>query len=96
MPSVQAAVGWMPEHKGLIMGWIVGMLGFAGAIWNWIVDTIINPDSLQPSGPPSDKIFPREIAERIPELIRILFCIHFVCALITITFVFKKHVPLPA
>lgn len=85
----------MPEYKGLIMGWIVGMLGISAALWNYIVNSIINPENIVPTGPINDKVFPDEIAEKIPDLIRTLFCIHGVIALIVVIFVFKKPVPAP-
>lgn len=93
MPSVQAAVSWMPEYKGLIMGWIVGMIGIAAALWNLITNTLINPEGLLPSGPASDKSFPIEMAEKVPGLLRTLFCIHLVMHIIAVIFVMKKPVP---
>lgn len=93
MPSVQCSVGWMPEHKGLIMGWIVGMLGISAAIWNFIINSLINPEGILPLGPANDKVFPIEIAEKVPELIRTLFAIHFLLAIISVLFVFKKQIP---
>lgn len=77
------------------MGWIVGMLGIAAALWNFIINTIINPDNILPTGPANDKVFPLEIAEKIPSLIRTLCLIHVAIAVIVVIFVFKKPVPAP-
>jgi len=77
------------------MGWIVGMLGISAALWNFIVNSIINPENVVPTGPVNDKVFPADIADKIPDLIRTLCLIHLVIAVIVVIFVFKKPVPVP-
>lgn len=77
------------------MGWIVGMLGISAALWNFIVNSIINPENVVPTGPVNDKVFPADIADKIPELIKTLCLIHLVIAVIVVIFVFKKPVPVP-
>jgi len=63
---------WFPERKGLISGLIVGSIGMGNFAFNMISTTLINPDNVLPGTieGTTDILFPKEIAERFPKMIR--------------------------
>jgi MFS family permease len=71
---------WFPERKGLVTGLIVGGYGFGAFIFGFITTAIANPDNLSPSVPQDgsgdqDKLFPKEVGDRVPYMLR--FCLIF-------------------
>lgn len=65
---------WFPEKKGLISGIIVGGYGFGAFIFGFISTAIVNSENEKPqvqkdSGT-TDKLFPRDVADKVPEMFR--------------------------
>jgi len=75
---------WFPDHKGLISGLIIGAFGFGSFFFSFISTALANPNNLsasviEGSGNP-DKFFPKEVADRVPHMLRIcLICWAFLC-----------------
>jgi OFA family oxalate/formate antiporter-like MFS transporter len=65
---------WFPEHKGLVSGLIVAGYGFGSFIFGFITSAICNPDDakvhVDDGSGDTDKLFPREVADRVPEMFR--------------------------
>lgn len=65
---------WFPERKGLVSGLILAGFGFSSFIFGFITTAIANPHDLTVridygSGS-NDKLFPEEVANRVPEMFR--------------------------
>ena len=65
---------WFPERKGLISGLIISGFGFGAFIYSFITTSICNPHDLKPQFHKTqdsvDKVFPIEVAVKVPEMIR--------------------------
>lgn len=80
---------WFPENKGLISGLVVAGFGFGAFIFGFISTGIVNPNNLKANKPfvhdgTIDKIFPFEVAMRVPHMFRICLIFWSVFALIAI------------
>jgi OFA family oxalate/formate antiporter-like MFS transporter len=64
---------WFPKNRGLVSGLIVAGYGFAAFIFGFMSTGIVNPDNLGTyENENGDKIFPKEVSDRVPGMIRIL------------------------
>jgi OFA family oxalate/formate antiporter-like MFS transporter len=86
---------WFPEKRGLVTGIIVAGFGFGAFIFGFISSAIINPDGLKvsiPFGgePGDDKLFPLEVAERVPHMFRTCLIIWAILCAISISLVSRN------
>ena len=73
-PPIICAWEWFPERKGLISGLVIGAFGFGAFIFGFITTAIANPwndkAEVPKTGWTKEKVFPRRVAEKVPEMIR--------------------------
>lgn len=73
-PPIISAWEWFPNRKGLISGLIIGAFGFGAFIFGFVTTAIANPNDAKPQvpedGSTKDKLFPKEVAEKVPDMIR--------------------------
>ena len=67
---------WFPKNKGLVSGAVLTGFGAGGFVFNYIGTKIINPKGLQAV----DGVFPQEIYDNFPVMLRKLAVIYFVMA----------------
>lgn len=78
---------YFPENKALINGIIIGGLGLSSAILTPIADYfIINPEHVEPN---EDKIYPKQIADRLLNFLYFLFIFFLVLGAFAVCFTFK-------
>lgn len=75
----------------MITGIVFTALGLSGTIMNMVIDSIINPERVQPRGDGVEKYFDEDIAMFVPALLRKLAVIQMVFGLLTILFCFKNN-----
>jgi hypothetical protein len=66
---------YFPDNKGLISGIIMGSYGGGSFIFNIIATKIVNPNGLNATiktDDPNLTLFPPEVANRVPMLLRVL------------------------
>lgn len=84
---------WFPDHKGLISGLIVAGYGFGSFFFGFLTTAIVNPDNL-PVRPPEpgyhDKLFPPEVAARVPEMFRYCLIPWSILGLLSVIFVSRN------
>lgn len=66
---------YFPNRKGLISGLVIGAFGFGAFIFGFVSTGVANPEDAKPRVPDdgsgtTDKLFPKEVAERVPEMFR--------------------------
>lgn len=68
------AYKYFPTRRGLIGGILMGVYGISSLISNYILLYLMNPDNVKAVKNPStgDYYFPEEIADRLPESLRVL------------------------
>ena len=84
---------WFPERKGLISGLIVAGYGFGAFIFGFVTTAIANPDNIKPHTPDDgtgdpDKLFPKDVGERVPEMFRtclVYWAIFSVISILTVS-----------
>ena len=67
---------WFPNNKGLVSGLIIGGFGFGAFIFAFVTTAIANPHDEKPAIPQDgsgtkNKLFSRDVAEKVPEMIHI-------------------------
>ena len=77
---------WFPKNKGLVSGAVLTGFGAGGFVFNYIGKKIINPKGLQAV----DGVFPQEIYDNFPVMLRKLAVIYFVMALAGGAFVVSR------
>ena len=75
---------WFPDRKGLISGLIIGAFGFGAFFFSFLSTAIANPNNLAAAviqgSENTDKFFPKEVASRVPYMLRIcLSCWAMLC-----------------
>lgn len=76
---------WFPERRGMVSGIIVAGYGFGSSITGMISTKIVNPNNLQSSKNAAGiDIFPLEVAQKVPEMLRMLCCFFMVLSVIGI------------
>ena len=61
---------WLPNHKGMASGIILGGFGFGSFIFGFVAKHLVNPDDVMPElVPDGDLIYPFEVAERVPRML---------------------------
>ena len=80
---------WFPENKGLISGLVVAGFGFGAFIFGFISTGIVNPDNEKADvhfihDGVTDKIFPYDVARKVPHMFRICLIFWSIFALIAI------------
>ena len=86
-PAIICSWEWFPKNKGMITGFIAGAYGLGAFIFSFLTSYIVNPDNLSPVVPndgtgTTDKLFPLEVANRVPLMIRTcLVCWACLCLL---------------
>jgi hypothetical protein len=91
MPAIQCSLLWFPEHKGLISGLIVAALGSSATLFNMISNNFMNPEGVQPTAAGSDKFFPEDIAQKLPDLINRLVTIFVCMGIVVLLLCFKPE-----
>ena len=91
-PPLICAWSYFPKHVGLVSGLIFFALGFGAFIFGFLTTSLVNPDNLKPI---ADKIggdifFPKEVAEKVPGMLRSCLIFWTILALISIATVTKN------
>jgi MFS transporter, OFA family, oxalate/formate antiporter len=68
----------MPERKGLVTGLILGAFGLGSLIFSFLALAFINPDNANAEIYDGQKLYPPEIAARVPGFFRRLALMWFV------------------
>jgi len=63
---------WFPERKGMISGLIIGAYGFGPFIYSFASTAIVNPNNISPQYIDNELLVPKEVANRIPGMWRML------------------------
>ena len=64
---------WFPDRKGMVSGIIIGGFGFGSFIFGLIAMELVNPENKDPiKVQDGDPLFEKEIAERVPFMLRTL------------------------
>lgn len=74
-----------PEKKGLVSGIIIAGFGFGATLTGKLTLMVVNPDNVRPINDNNSiqpLIFPNEVAEKVPQMLRI--CSYFFAVLSTI------------
>ena len=88
-PPIMCGWEWFPDNKGTISGVVVAGFGFGAFIFGFISTEIVNPgnskttESFTHDGI-TDKIFDKEIADRVPHMFKICLIFWSLFALIAI------------
>lgn len=86
---------WFPDNKGLVSGLVVGGYGFGAFIFGFVSTALANPDDVSPAvpkdGSTEDKLFPRSVADKVPEMFRT--CLYFWIALSVIAILLVRRNP---
>ena len=94
-PPIMCGWEWFPNNKGLVSGLIVGGYGFGAFIFGFISTAIANPDNEKPETPKDgsteDKLFPRSVADNVPEMFEL--CLYFWIALCIIAILTVRRNP---
>lgn len=83
---------WFPNRKGLISGLVIGAFGFGAFLFGFLSTAIVNPDNKPPGhveGTP-DKLFPKDVAEKVPEMFRTCLMAWSLLAFISIALVTRN------
>lgn len=78
---------WFPERKGLVSGLIIGGFGFGAFFFGFITSALANPDDKKPL---QSKYFDRDVADRVPHMMRVCVTIWAILSLLAITMVNRK------
>ena len=75
-PAIICSWEWFPDNKGQVSGLIVGAYGLGAFIFSFVTTAIVNPDNKSPVIPmdgtgTTDKLFPKEVADRVPVMLRV-------------------------
>lgn len=77
---------YFPENKGLVGGIVLAGFGFGSFVFNFVSTAIVNPRHEEPD--PVTGLFPMDVAENVPKMIRILCICWAVLAAIGIVTIF--------
>lgn len=69
---------YFPKKKGMLYGLILCGFGFTPMIFNPIVQKLLNPDNKTPI----NDFYPEDVANRLPNALRIITTIYLVVGLI--------------
>ena len=75
-PPIMCGWEWFPENKGLVSGLVIGGFGFGAFIFGFVTTAIAIPDDEKPAVPQDgsgtkDKLFSRDVADKVAEMIQI-------------------------
>ena len=70
---LQAGWSWFPGHKGSVNGIVLMGFGFGGAVANLLGSKIVNPEGIAPV----KGLFPKEVYDRFPRMLRTLALVYF-------------------
>ena len=80
---------WMPNSKGLVSGSILAGFGSGGFFFNLIGTKLVNPNGLNPV----KGVFPQEVYDNFPKMLRTLACIYMTMGLFGALFISEPPVP---
>lgn len=80
---------WMPERKGLASGIVIGGFGFGSFFFGLLAMQLVNPDNAKADriSVNGDKLYPFEIAERVPYMLRVCVVIWVVLSAIGVALI---------
>ena len=72
--SLQAGWSHLQERIGMVSGFIICGFGFGGFIFGIVMNRLCNPDNISVQkfiiDGTEEQLFPKEVAERVPEMLR--------------------------
>ena len=94
IPTLTTGMKWFPNHKGTVMGIVVGGFGGGAMVFNEIQTKIVNPNNVSPIGEDGkEKYFEDEnVLNRVPYLLLILAFIYFILGMIGATLIVQPSV----
>lgn len=63
---------WLPNNRGFVSGFIVGGYGFGSFFFGLLAMYLVNPNNEKPIDYEGEKIYPKEIADNVPKMLRVL------------------------
>ena len=78
---------YIPGQEGFLTGIVNAGFGCGGFVFTYLSNVLINPDGVEPSKDPSQKPFPRSVANNLPKMLQTLLIVWtsiWVFALLTI------------
>ena len=85
---VLSAWEWFPDNNGLVSGIVFSAFGLSAFFWGFLTTYLINPENCIPEvpsdGSTQDKIFPVEVANRVPHCIQVLSIIFSMLSLVAV------------
>ena len=93
---LQAAVQWVPQYKGVVLGLLLAGLGLSPFVFIPIQTSLINPNNLQPEHWPDTSVdftyfLQDDVLERIPSAFLYMGCIMLALQLLTIMLVVEPR-----
>lgn len=84
---------WFPENKGLVGGLILSGYGFGAFIFGFISTALVNPNNKGVEYPEQgyqDKLFPKDVSDNVPHMLRICLIMWASLTLIAISCVSRN------
>ena len=69
---------WFPARKGMITGMMSAGVAVGALTWSILSTAIVNPNNISPSIPDDgsgklERVFPKEVADNVPKMFRMIF-----------------------